>query len=238
MLAIRKAEERGPTNLGWLKSWHSFSFGRYYDPKFMGFESLRVINDDHVAPDRGFDAHPHDNMEIITYILEGQLEHKDSLGTGSVIKPGDVQRMSAGTGITHSEFNPSRRESVHLLQIWILPKKRDVPPSYDQKYFAPEQKRGKLLLVASETGRDGSISINQDADMYAGLIDGDETVTHQLKPGRKAWIQVARGSVHVNGNLLYPGDGVAVSEEEIKLHDGGDAEVLLFDLAPYAANGN
>jgi redox-sensitive bicupin YhaK (pirin superfamily) len=230
MIAIRKAEERGPTNLGWLDSKHTFSFGHYFDPKFTGFGPLRVINDDRVAPGKGFGLHPHDNMEIISYVLDGALEHKDSIGTGSVIRPGDVQRMSAGTGITHSEFNHSKTAEVHFLQIWFVPKTKNIPPSYEQKNFPADAKRGKLLLVGSETGRDGSVTIHQNVDMYAALLDGEDAVTHVLAPGRRAWIQVARGSVAFNEKLLNEGDGVALSDETINFHNAKDAEIILFDI--------
>jgi redox-sensitive bicupin YhaK (pirin superfamily) len=230
MIAIRKAEERGPTNLGWLDSKHTFSFGQYFDPKFTGFGPLRVINDDRVAPGRGFGLHSHDNMEIISYVLDGALEHKDSIGTGSVIRAGDVQRMSAGTGITHSEFNHSKTAEVHFLQIWFVPKTKNIPPSYEQKNFSAEGKRGRLLLVGSETGRHGSVTIHQNVDMYAARLDGEEAATHVLAPGRRAWIQVARGSVAFNGKLLNEGDGVALSDETINFHNAKDAEIVLFDI--------
>ncbi|MEJ0062740.1 MAG: pirin family protein [Alphaproteobacteria bacterium] len=234
MIAIRKAEERGAANFDWLDTKHTFSFGQYYDPKFMGFGPLRVINDDRVAPAKGFGTHPHDNMEIVTYILEGALEHKDSMGTGSVILPGDVQRMSAGTGITHSEYNPSKTDPVHLLQIWFLPKKRGIQPSYEQKHFPSQDKRGKLVLVGSETGRNGSVVINQDVDMYAALIDKNEVITHALSSSRRAWVHVARGSVSLNGQVLKAGDGVAVADETIRLENGRDAEIILFDIGAQA----
>lgn len=233
MLTLRRAEERGRADFGWLDSRHSFSFGRYYDPAHMGFGPLRVINDDRVAAGGGFATHPHADMEIISYVLEGALAHEDSLGTGSVIKPGDVQRMSAGTGIQHSEFNASKTEPVHFLQIWILPERKGLEPSYEQKAFSDEEKRGKLRLVGSRDGRDGSVTIHRDVDLYAGLLDEEKAVTHTLKSGRIAWVQVARGTARLNGEQLHPGDGVAIEEAgEIELAGTSkDAEVLLFDMA-------
>jgi redox-sensitive bicupin YhaK (pirin superfamily) len=233
MLTLRKAEERGRANFGWLDSRHSFSFGHYYDPDHMGFGPLRVINDDRVAPAGGFPTHPHGDMEIVSYVLEGGLAHKDSLGTGSVIKPGDVQRMSAGTGIRHSEFNASKTEPVHFLQIWILPERPGLDPSYEQKTFLPEEKRGRLRLVGSRDGREGSVKIHQDVDLYATLLGDGESVSHALKPGRKAWVQVAKGTASLNGEQLYPGDGVGVDEPgNLELAGTSeDAEILLFDMA-------
>jgi quercetin 2,3-dioxygenase len=231
-LTLRKSEERGRANFGWLDSKHSFSFGHYHDPKNMGFGALRVINDDRVAPGGGFPTHPHSDMEIISYVLEGALEHKDSLGTGSVIRPGDVQRMSAGTGIRHSEFNASETEPVHFLQIWIIPERRGLAPSYDQKAFADDEKRGKLRLVGSRDGRNGSVIIHRDVDLYASLLSAGETVTHELSAGRGAWVQVARGSVTLNGERLREGDGVAIETPGVlRLEGADDAEVLLFDMA-------
>jgi quercetin 2,3-dioxygenase len=232
MIVVRPAAERGIDNLGWLDSRHTFSFGHYYDPKHMGFGPLRVINEDRVQPGGGFDTHGHRDMEIISYVLEGALEHKDSIGTGSVIRPGDVQVMSAGTGIRHSEFNHSNQEPVHFLQIWVLPDAQGLKPRYDQKTFPDAEKRGRLRLVGSPDGRDGSIVIHQDAELYASLLDDGETVNHSLEPGRKAWLQVVRGEVAVNGETLRAGDGAAV-ERESKLAvtaraDG--SEILLFDL--------
>lgn len=230
--ALRKSDERGHANLGWLDSRHSFSFGHYHDPKHMGFGSLRVINDDRVAPGGGFATHPHSDMEIISYVLEGGLAHKDSLGTGSVIRPGDVQRMSAGTGIRHSEFNASKTEPVHFLQIWIIPERNGLAPGYEQKTFADAEKRGKLRLVGSRDGRDGSVTIHRDVDLYASLLSAGETVTHQLPAGRGAWVQVARGSLILNGERLAEGDGVAVSTPgALRLEGVDDAEALLFDMA-------
>jgi quercetin 2,3-dioxygenase len=232
MIAVRPAAERGIANFGWLDSRHSFSFGHYYDPKHMGFGPLRVINEDRVRPGAGFDTHGHSDMEIISYVLEGALEHKDSIGTGSVIRPGDVQRMSAGSGIRHSEFNPSNSEPVHFLQIWLLPNEEGLTPSYEQKTFADGEKRGRLRLVASRDGRDGSVRIHQDADLYASLLDKDEAVTHALAAGRHGWIQVVRGAVEVNGQSLRAGDGAAASElpalTVTATADG--SEFLLFDL--------
>jgi quercetin 2,3-dioxygenase len=232
MIDIRKAEERGHFDFGWLNTYHTFSFGEYYDPRNMGFRSLRVINEDYVHPGRGFPTHGHRDMEIITYVLEGGLGHKDSMGNGSIIRPGDVQRMSAGTGVMHSEANPSKEESVHLLQIWILPNKMGVEPSYEEKKFDDEEKRGRLRLVVSPDGQQGSVTIHQDARVYATLLDAAGQVTHELKPGRHAWVQVARGAIEVNGQPLKHGDGAAISEErELKMVGKEPSEVLLFDLA-------
>ncbi len=231
-LTIRKSEERGRANFGWLDSRHSFSFGHYYDPKHMGFGPLRVINDDRVAPGGGFPTHPHADMEIISYVLEGALEHKDSLGTGSVIRPGDVQRMSAGTGVRHSEFNASKTEPVHFLQIWIIPEKDRLAPSYEQKTFTGSDKTGRLKLIGSRDGRDGSVTIHQDVDLYATLLGKDDVVEHVIKPGRVGWLQVARGSVSLNGESLNEGDGVALRTSGLLRISGlDDAEALLFDMA-------
>jgi redox-sensitive bicupin YhaK (pirin superfamily) len=232
MLTLRKAEERGRANFGWLDSRHTFSFGSYFDPAHMGFGPLRVINDDRVAGGEGFPAHPHGDMEIVSYVLDGALEHKDSLGTGSVIRPGDVQRMSAGSGIRHSEFNASKTEPVHFLQIWIVPEQKGLQPGYEQKSFTQDDKRGKLRLIGSRDGRDGSVTIHQDVDLYATVLCNGEAVTHDLKSGRKAWVQVAQGSATLNGEALREGDGVAV-EEAGTLELAGtaqDAEILVFDL--------
>lgn len=233
MLVIRHAEERGAANFDWLNSKHSFSFGHYHDPKHMGFGSLRVINEDRVQPGRGFDTHSHRDMEIISYVLEGALEHKDSMGNGSIIRPGDVQRMTAGTGVRHSEFNQSKSEVVHFLQIWILPEKEGLKPGYEQKTFSEEEKRGKLRLVGSRDGRDGSVTIHQDVELYATRLgEGDET-THQLSTGRKGWVQVARGRAEINGMALQIGDGVALADETgITLRGMSNAEILLFDMSP------
>ncbi|HYH19056.1 MAG TPA: pirin family protein [Azospirillum sp.] len=232
MITIRNRDERGAVNMGWLDSRHSFSFGHYHDPAHMGFRALRVINDDRVIPGAGFPTHGHADMEIVSYVLDGALEHKDSLGTGSVIRPGEVQRMSAGVGIRHSEYNASQEEPAHFLQIWILPERRGLTPGYEQKAFADAEKRGRLRLVGSRGGRDGSVTIHQDVDLYAALLDGDERATFDLRPGRHAWVQVARGQVRLNGTVLKEGDGAAVSDEAtLTLDDGVGAEVLLFDLA-------
>ena len=232
MLTLRRAEERGRANFGWLDSRHTFSFGHYFDPAHMGFGPLRVIHDDRVAGGEGFPAHPHGDMEIVSYVLDGALEHKDSLGTGSVIRPGDVQRMSAGSGIRHSEFNASKTEPVHFLQIWIVPEKKGLKPGYEQKTFTRDDKHGKLRLVGSRDGRDGSVTIHQDVDLYATVLGEGEAVTHDLKPGRKAWVQVAQGSATFNVEALREGDGVAVEDAGALVLAGTakDAEVLLFDL--------
>ncbi|RJG14046.1 pirin family protein [Pseudomonas cavernicola] len=231
MLEVRKAGTRGVANLGWLKSRHSFSFGNYHDPDEMGFSDLRVINDDRIAPGRGFSPHAHRDMEIVTYVLEGAVAHKDSLGTGSVIKPGDVQIMSAGTGVTHSEYNHSKVKPLHLLQVWLAPKAKRLPPRYQQKHFALEQRRGCLRLLISANGQDGSLSIQQDARMYAGLFDGRETATLKLSTSRYAYVHVARGKIRVNGTPLSEGDGARVQHEQLLTLDSGiDSEVLVFDL--------
>jgi hypothetical protein len=231
MLTVRKAQDRGHANHGWLDTWHTFSFADYYNPQEMGFGPLRVINDDKVKPGMGFGTHGHRDMEIITYVLEGALEHKDSMGNGSIIRPGNVQRMSAGTGVQHSEFNPSRDERVHLLQIWIEPNVRGVKPSYEEKEFGIQDKKGKLRLIASPDGRDGSVTIHQDALVYAGILDADDSVRHPLKPGRRAYVHVARGLVTVNGQELKAGDGAKITgAAEVTLSDGKAGEALLFDL--------
>ena len=232
MITIRPSAQRGGGDHGWLKTHHTFSFADYWDPKWMGFRSLRVINEDWVAPNTGFPRHPHRDMEIITYVLEGKLEHKDSLGTGSVILPGDSQRMTAGSGIHHSEFNPSKTEPVHLLQIWIQPEKVALPPSYEQKSFPDAEKQGKLRLIASRDASDGAVKINQDAKLYVSLLKPGEEVKHDLANGRHAWIQVARGAAELNGKKLSQGDGAAVSNEKnLTIKASEAAEVLLFDLA-------
>ena len=232
MIQVRSANERGGGDHGWLKTQHTFSFNDYWDPKWMGFRSLRVINEDWVAPSTGFPTHPHRDMEIITYVLSGKLEHKDSLGTGSVILPGDGQRMTAGSGIRHSEFNPSTSDPVHLLQIWIVPEKGGLTPSYEQKSFPEEDKQGRLRLIASRDAVDGSVKINQDAELYVALLKSGEEVSHEFAAGRYGWLQVARGSVEVNGEKLSPGDGAAISnEKKLIIKAAADAEVLLFDLA-------
>ena len=231
MIAIRPAKERGHADHGWLDTWHTFSFADYDDRRFMGFRSLRVINEDFVAPGRGFPTHGHRDMEIITYVLEGALEHRDSLGTGSVIRPGEVQRMSAGTGVRHSEANPSASEPLHLLQIWIEPSKSGIPPGYEQKTFADADKRGRLRLVASPDGAEGSVTIHQDARVYATVLDAGQQVVHRLAPGRHAWLHVARGALTLNGQRLSQGDGAAISDEASLVVVGETgAEALLFDL--------
>ncbi len=232
MIRIRKREERGHFNFGWLNTYHTFSFGDYYDPSNMGFRSLRVINEDWVHPARGFPTHPHRDMEIITYILEGALEHKDSMGTGSVIRPGEVQRMSAGTGVTHSERNPSDTESVHLLQIWLVPDKRNYPPSYEQKTYTDDEKRGRFRLIASPDGREDSVTIHQDAHVYAALVEQGAEISYELAGARHAWVQVARGRVEINGQALEQGDGAAISDEQLLTVKGLEpSEILLFDMA-------
>jgi redox-sensitive bicupin YhaK (pirin superfamily) len=232
MLTVRRAADRGQADYGWLDSRHSFSFGEYYDPRHMGFRALRVINDDRVAAGQGFGTHPHRDMEIISYVLEGALEHRDSMGTGSVIRPGDVQRMSAGTGVTHSEYNASQSEPVHFLQIWIVPDARGLAPSYEQKHFAPRERRGKLRVVASPDGRDGSVSVHNDVVLHAGLFEEGERATLALAPERMAWVQVASGEVRVNGTTLAAGDGASLSDEaHVQIEGVADGEVLVFDLA-------
>jgi quercetin 2,3-dioxygenase len=232
MIAIRKSAARGHANHGWLDSYHTFSFASYYDPNYMSFRSLRVINEDIINPGKGFGTHGHQDMEIITYVLEGALEHKDSLGTGAVIKPGEVQRMSAGTGIQHSEFNQSQTDPVHLLQIWLLPDTNGLSPSYEQRNFPVAERHGNLRLVAARDARDGAVKIHQDVDLYAAILDENSQVSHTLDLSRHAWVQVARGSVLLNGLALGKGDGAAVSNEsELVISATADAEILLFDLA-------
>jgi redox-sensitive bicupin YhaK (pirin superfamily) len=232
MIAVRPAAERGHADHGWLDTRHTFSFASYHDPRHMGFRSLRVINEDRVKPGEGFGTHAHRDMEILTWVLEGALEHKDSMGNGSVIRPGDLQRMSAGTGVTHSEFNPSREEPVHFLQIWLLPRERGLPPGYEQKGFPEEERRGRLRLVAAGDGRDGAVTIHQDADLWTALLEPGKSVRHALTSGRYAWVHVARGVVSLNGSTLGAGDGAAVSgEAALEITGAVDAEVLLFDLA-------
>jgi redox-sensitive bicupin YhaK (pirin superfamily) len=231
MITLRKAGDRGHATHGWLESWHSFSFADYHDPAHMGFGPLRVINEDRVEPGMGFGTHGHRDMEILSYVLDGQLEHRDNMGTGAVIEPGDVQRMSAGRGVLHSEFNPSYTDGVHFLQIWIEPNAKGIAPSYEQKHFPEHDKRARLRLVASGDGAEGSVTIHQDARVYAALLDGDDRVTHALAPGRRAWVHVARGSVRVNGIGLAGGDAAAVTGEAgITLDRASAAEVLVFDL--------
>ncbi len=232
MITVRKSEDRGRTKIDWLDSRHTFSFGDYYDPRCMGFRHLRVINEDVIQPGAGFPTHPHRDMENITYVLEGALEHKDNMGNGSVIRWGEVQRMSAGTGITHSEYNPSRSEPVQLLQIWISPERPGGPPSYEQRAFSLDEARGKLLMVAARDGRAGAVTIQQDAELSLALLRQGGKLTHRLRPGRHGWLQVARGGVSVNGGALKAGDGAAISDEpELKIEANSAAELLLFDLA-------
>ncbi len=231
MLEVRKSEARGNANHGWLQSKHTFSFGHYHDPLHTGFGPLLVINEDRVAPSQGFGTHGHRDMEIVSYVLSGALEHKDSMGTGSVLHYGDVQRMSAGTGVRHSEFNGSASEPVHFLQIWIQPKVTGIPPSYEEKHFAPETKRGTLRVVASADGRDGSVLIHQDAAIYAGILDEGDQVEHRLGAGRKGYVHVIRGQLRVNGTTLSGGDAAKLSDETlITIDQARDAEVLVFDL--------
>jgi len=232
MIRIRKAAERGHFDHGWLDTYHTFSFADYFDSAHMGFRSLRVINDDRVQPGEGFGMHGHRDMEIVTYVLEGALEHRDSLGNGSVLRPGELQHMTAGTGVRHSEFNPSNQEAVHLYQIWLLPDRTGLQPSYEQKAFSEEERRGALRLVASPTGEHGSLTFHQDVRLYLATLPAGETVAHTLKPGRHAWLQVLRGQAALNGQLLAAGDGAAVSEEEnLEIRSQDDAEIMLFDLA-------
>ena len=232
MITVRHSNERGGGDYGWLNTKHTFSFSDYWDPRWMGFRSLRVINEDYVAPAGGFPTHPHSDMEIITYVLEGKLEHNDSLGTGSVILPGDGQRMTAGKGIRHSEFNPSKTDQVHLYQIWILPEKKGLEPSYEQKSFPTDEKQGKLRLIASPDAKDGSVKINQDARLYVTLLKPGEEVAHTFGKNRHGWLQVAKGRVELNGQALSQGDGAAISDEsKLTIKGAKDSEVLLFDLA-------
>ncbi|WP_202843455.1 pirin family protein [Luteimonas saliphila] len=231
MLQIRKSADRGPAELGWLSSRHSFSFGHYHDPAHMGFGPLRVINEDKVQPGMGFGTHGHQDMEIISYVLDGALEHKDSLGTGSVIRYGDVQRMSAGTGVQHSEFNHSRTEEVHFLQIWIIPERSGIAPSYEEKHFDPASKRGQLRLIASRDGRDGSVVVHQDVRVFASVLDVGDRAEHALGPARLGYLHVARGSLIANGTPLEAGDALKFTNEAAVVLEGGtNAEVLLFDL--------
>ena len=230
MINIRRRDERGRAEFGWLDSRHTFSFGSYHDPKHMGFRSLRVINEDRVAPGQGFGAHSHSDMEIISYVLEGALGHQDSMGNGSTIVPGDVQRMSAGTGVRHSEYNHEKSGVTHFLQIWIEPAARGMAPSYEQKHFAPGEKRGRLRLIASPDGAEGSVTIHQDARVYAGLFDGAERARHALAPGRIGYLHVARGALRANGQRLEAGDALQTDAAALELAAGEGAEVLLFDL--------
>jgi redox-sensitive bicupin YhaK (pirin superfamily) len=231
MLTVRKAKDRGHADHGWLNSYHTFSFADYYDPKHMGFGPLRVINDDTVAGGGGFPPHPHRDMEIISYVITGALEHKDNMGNGSVIRPGDVQRMSAGPGVTHSEFNASGTEPVHFLQIWIVPERPGLPSGYEQKYFGEAEKRGQLRLVASRDGAAGSVRIQQDARLFAALLADGQTVTHEFAEGRSGWVHVVQGAAEAGGVALQAGDGVAISaESKLTLRGQGNSELLLFDL--------
>jgi redox-sensitive bicupin YhaK (pirin superfamily) len=230
MISIRRASDRGHFDHGWLNTYHTFSFADYHDPAHMGFRSLRVINDDRVAPGQGFGAHRHRDMEIVSYVLEGALAHQDSLGNSGVIRPGDVQKMSAGTGVEHAEFNASKSEPVHFLQIWILPERAGLPSGYEQKTFPEESKRGRLRLVGSPDGREGSVTIRQDVDVYASVLGSGEEVRHVLAPERAAWLQVARGELALNGESLKEGDGAAVTDERELSIAGRGAEFLLFDL--------
>lgn len=233
MIKLRPGHDRGAANFGWLDSRHTFSFGNYYDPQHMGFGVLRVINEDKVTPNKGFGTHGHRDMEIISYVLDGALAHKDNIGNGSTIRPGDVQRMSAGTGILHSEFNASNIDPVHFLQIWVLPESQGLAPGYEQTYVAPEERQGQLRLIGSRDGREGSITIHQDLNLYATQLSPDEAVTYTLKEGRIAWVHVAKGAVTLNGHDLTAGDGAAIAEETALTLTGigQDAEVLLFDMA-------
>jgi redox-sensitive bicupin YhaK (pirin superfamily) len=231
MLQVRRSAERGYFDHGWLKSYHTFSFADYHDPDWMAYGPLRVINDDRVAPGQGFGKHGHRDMEILTYLLEGELEHQDSMGNGSIIRVGDVQRMSAGTGVTHSEFNPSDEQAVHLLQIWIHPEVTGLAPGYEQQHFAAADKRGRLRLIASRAGEDGAVVIHQDARVYAGLFDGAEHADLPVSARRRAWVQVARGALAVDGTRLEAGDGAhTAGPAQLALRDGAQAEVLVFDL--------
>lgn len=232
MIELRRSNERGYADHGWLKSFHSFSFAEYYDPKFMNFGALRVINEDRVAPGMGFGTHGHKDMEIVSYVLDGALAHKDSMGNGSSIKPGDVQRMSAGTGVQHSEFNHAPDRTTHFLQIWIQPNQLGIPPSYEEKHFGESEKRGKLRVVASPDSRDGSVKIHADAIVYAGLFDGAESASLQVASGRRAYVHVARGSVSVNGQALVAGDALKLTDvTNVDVANGKGAELLVFDLA-------
>ena len=233
MFALRPANERGHTQTGWLDSWHTFSFGQYHDPRFMGFSDLRVINDDTIAPGEGFGTHLHDNMEIVSIVLNGELEHRDSMGNGTVIKNGEVQKMSAGSGITHSEFNPSAQKSVHFLQIWILPNILDIPPVYEQKAFSDQELADQLRLIVSPDGRDGSVIINQDAEIYQTVLGAEKRVSFTVDDQRSAWIHIAEGAVAINGHPLVAGDGIAVRDENLDIELRGidrRSNVLVFNL--------
>ena len=232
MIRIRRAAQRGHADHGWLNAYHTFSFAGFHDPSYMGFRSLRVMNEDRIQPGKGFGTHPHQDMEIVTYVLEGAIEHKDSMGNGSVLRPGEFQRMSAGTGIEHSEFNPSDTEMLHLYQIWLLPERRGIEPSYEQKRFASEELTNRLRLVASPAGNDGSLTIYQDVRIFLAQLEGSASVTHALSPNRHAWLQVLRGNAELNGIHLKTSDGVAVSNEfQLEIVADSDCEVMLFDLS-------
>jgi redox-sensitive bicupin YhaK (pirin superfamily) len=233
MIRIRKAQERGHINHGWLDTYHTFSFAEYRDPRYRGFRALRVINEDRVQPGRGFDTHGHRDMEIVTCVLAGALEHRDSMGHGAVLRPGEFQHMSAGTGIEHSEFNPSATEPVHLYQIWLFPRQAGLTPSYDQRAFPADGRQGRMQLVASPDGRDGSLAIQQDASIFLSMLDGGPVLSREIEPGRHAWLQVLKGNVDLNGEALSAGDGAAVSDERhlsLSGRDGDTAEIMLFDL--------
>jgi redox-sensitive bicupin YhaK (pirin superfamily) len=233
MLTVRKAEDRGHANHGWLDTHHTFSFADYHDRRYMGFGPLRVINDDTVAAGGGFPPHGHRDMEIVSYVIAGALEHRDNMGNGSVIKPGDVQRMSAGPGVVHAEYNASKTEPVHFLQIWILPAKPGLPSGYEQKFFGDEEKRGRLRLVASPDGADGSVRVQQDARLFAALLDGGQSVRHTIPAGRKGWLHVVQGTAEVNGHALKAGDGLGVDgEEALTIASAQHGEILLFDMVP------
>jgi len=232
MISVRKAADRGSVDFGWLDSRHTFSFGSYYDPQHMGYGNLRVINEDRVQPGQGFGTHGHRDMEIISYVISGSLEHRDSMGNGSVIRPGDVQRMSAGTGVQHSEYNHSGTDPVHFLQIWILPERNGLAPGYEQKHFAIDDRRNRLRLVAARDGRDGSLVVHQDVDLYAAVLADGSRVEHRLAPGRKAWVQVVAGSLDIGDARLDAGDGAAIAgTERLALTASGETEFLLFDMA-------
>jgi redox-sensitive bicupin YhaK (pirin superfamily) len=232
MITLRPADERGHANHGWLDTHHTFSFNTYYDPRHMGFRALRVINEDHIAPGRGFGTHGHSDMEILTYVVAGQLAHKDSMGTSAVIRPGEVQRMTAGTGVSHSEFNPSQTEPTHLLQIWLLPERKGLKPGYEQRDYPEAERRGKLRLVASRDGSNGSVTIHQDVRLYDALLAAGDEVTYRLDRDRHAWIQVVKGTVNVNDTPLATSDGAAISlETSLNIKASEEAEILLFDLA-------
>jgi len=232
MITVRKSTERGHAEHGWLLSYHSFSFADYYNPQEMGWGSLRVINEDRVQPGQGFGTHGHRDMEIISYVIEGQLQHEDSMGNGTIIRPGDVQRMSAGSGIQHSEFNPSPSDPVHFIQIWIEPERKGIKPGYEQKFFTPEDKRGQLRLIASRNGREGSVTIHQDADLYASLLHQNDRIFHRIASGRIAYLHLVRGALRVNGTQLETGDAAKIeSEQELVIAADNESELLLFDLA-------